>query len=264
MGWWGKAIGGALGFAIGGPLGAMLGVAIGHQLDDGVGDAFGPEGSRERAQTAFFTATFSVMGHLAKSDGRVTESEISMARAVMAHMRLNPDQERAAMHLFEQGKMPGFPMRQVLEQFRRETRGRADLARMLLEIQVQFALADGRIHRAEQQLLDGICVILGISAMELQTVIALVRAQAGAGPGAGGGAPRTPAGDLAEAYAVLGVSRSVDDAAVKHAYRKLMNEHHPDKLVARGMPEEMVQIAQERTAEIRAAYDRIRASRGMR
>jgi DnaJ like chaperone protein len=262
MSWWGKVIGGALGFAIGGPLGAMLGVAIGHQVDEGPVDWAGMSGGNARTQTAFFTATFSVMGHLAKSDGKVSEAEIQMARAVMNHMQLSPDQERAAIRLFEQGKARGFPMRQVLEQFRTEIRGRADLARMFLEIQIQFALADGVIHQAEQALLEGMCVILGISAIELQTIIALVRAQHGAGGGRGSARPSTD--ELAVAYSMLGVDRSASDAEVKKAYRKLMNQHHPDKLVSRGMPEEMVQIAQERTVEIRTAYDRITESRGTR
>jgi DnaJ like chaperone protein len=270
MSWWGKVIGGALGFAIGGPIGAMLGMAVGHQIDAGPMDWPGLEGGNERAQTAFFTVTFSVMGHLAKADGSVSEVEIRMARAVMAHMRLSPDQERAAIRLFEQGKGAGFPMREVLEQFRRETHDRRDLARMFLEIQVQFALADGVLHEAEHRLLEAMCVILGVSSIELQTIIALVRAQFGAeaGTGQGGRAgPRqsvSPADGLRSAYAVLGIGRSASDAEVKRAYRKLMNEHHPDKLVSRGMPEEMVQIAQEKTAEISKAYDLIKEHRGMR
>jgi DnaJ like chaperone protein len=266
MNWWGKAIGGALGFAIGGPIGAMLGMAIGHQIDAGPVDWPDLEGGNERAQTAFFTVTFSVMGHLAKVDGLVSEVEIRMARAVMAHMRLSPDQERAAIRLFEQGKEPDFPMRQVLEQFRRETHGRRDLARMFIEIQVQFALADGVLHTSEQRLLEAMCVILGVSAIELQTIVALVRAQFDhdAGASGGGRSAVSPAEGLRSAYAMLGLDKSASDAEVKRAYRKLMNEHHPDKLVSRGMPEEMVQIAQEKTAEIRSAYDRIRESRGMR
>ena len=185
MSWWGKAVGGTVGFMIGGPLGAILGAVAGHQLDQQKGSSPRLEHA-ERMQTAFFTATFSVMGHLAKADGLVSEVEIRMARAVMAHMRLSPDQERAAVRLFEQGKEPGFPMRDVLEQFRRETHGRHDLARMFLEIQVQFALADGVLHEAEQRLLEAMCIVLGVSAIELQTIVALVRAQFGADSRSGG------------------------------------------------------------------------------
>ena len=265
MSWWGKVVGGSLGFILGGPLGALLGVAIGHSLDDSTGGVdWAGIGGTARAQTAFFTATFSVMGHLAKVDGRVSEREIELARAVMAHMRLSPEQEQAAIRLFEQGKQTGFPMRQVLEQFRRETRGRADLARMFLEIQVQAALADGALHGAERQLLEGMCSILRIDQRDLDTIEALVRAQMGLGGSGGGAATSGRGSSLADAYRVLGVAEDASDAEVKRAYRRLMNQHHPDKLVARGLPEEMVSVAQERTAEIRQAWERIREARGLR
>lgn len=263
MSWWGKVVGGSLGFILGGPLGALLGVAIGHHLDESSGGVdWAGVGGTARAQTAFFTATFSVMGHLAKVDGRVSEREIELARAVMQHMRLNPDQEQAAIRLFEQGKQSGFPMPEVLEQFRRETHGRADLARMFLEIQVQAALADGAVHGAERELLERMCSILRIDQRDLDTIEALVRAQMGMG-GAGSGA-RATGGSLADAYGVLGVAQDASDAEVKRAYRRLMNQHHPDKLVARGLPEEMITVAQERTAEIRQAWERIREARGLR
>jgi len=76
MSWWGKALGGAFGFMLGGPLGALLGIAFGHNFDKGLGSVLGDEslgrGDQERVQAAFFTATFSVMGHIAKADGKVT------------------------------------------------------------------------------------------------------------------------------------------------------------------------------------------------
>ena len=77
MSWWGKAVGGAFGFMLGGPLGGMLGMALGHQFDHGfegvIGEGFTTQADMERIQAAFFTTTFSVIGHLAKADGRVSE-----------------------------------------------------------------------------------------------------------------------------------------------------------------------------------------------
>ena len=96
MTWWGKLFGGAFGFMLGGPLGALIGAALGHSFDKGLSSlptdeaGFAP-GDRERVQTAFFTATFSVMGHVAKVDGRVSENEIALAQSVMAEMSLGPD-----------------------------------------------------------------------------------------------------------------------------------------------------------------------------
>ena len=107
MGWWGKLVGGAFGFMLGGPLGALLGGVLGHNFDRGLGrlgqdERFRP-GDRERVQTAFFTATFSVMGHLAKADGRISPQEIALAEAVMAQMDLDGERRRAAIRLYERG-----------------------------------------------------------------------------------------------------------------------------------------------------------------
>ena len=72
------------------------------------------------------------------------------------------------------------------------------------------------------------------------------------------------ASTLAECYAELEVDASISDAEVTKAYRRLMSRHHPDKLVANGLPESMAQMAKEKTQRIQEAYEGIRAARGMR
>src|SRR5690606_7546847 len=108
----------------------------------------------ERIQSAFFTATFSIMGHVAKADGRVSEVEIALARDVMRQMRLNPEQRRVAMRLFEEGKQPDFPFHDALTQFKQVCNRRRNLMQMFLEIQVMTALADGQLADQERSLLN--------------------------------------------------------------------------------------------------------------
>lgn len=271
MSWWGKLVGGAFGYLLGGPLGALLGAAMGHQFDAGLnkvrglgGDAWDRE-AIERTQSAFFTATFSVMGHLAKADGRVSEDEIAMARAVMGRMQLDAQQRQVAIGLFTEGKAPDFPLDEVLAQFRRECHRRHTLIQMFLEIQLQAAYADGVLHPGERTVLLHIFEALGFSAAEFEHLEALIRGAAHFG-GRGAGASQAPAGRdrLAEAYAILGVPSSAEDSEVKRAYKRLMNQHHPDKLVAKGLPEEMIKLATEKTQEIKAAYEMLKQARGMR
>lgn len=261
MSWWGTLLGGAFGYMVGGPLGALLGAVLGRNLDKGMQGLSGGElpepGARERVQTAFFTATFSVMGHVAKADGRVSEDEIAMARAVMDQMDLGHQLRQTAIRLFNQGKRPGFPLDQVLEQFRRECHRRHTLLQMFLEIQLQAAYADGRFDPAEERLLLHISRRLGFDDSLLRHLEARIRAehqQAGAGRQAGR--------SLQEAYAILDVSPASSDAEVKKAYRRLLSQHHPDKLVAKGLPEEMMKIAAQKTHEIRQAYEQIKEARG--
>ncbi|HEY0635590.1 MAG TPA: co-chaperone DjlA [Gammaproteobacteria bacterium] len=273
MGWWGKVIGGAVGFALGGPLGALLGAAFGHQWD---GRPEAKRGGRvewvnwersteqELIQSAFFTATFSVMGHLAKADGRVSEQEIQLAKQVMAQMNLSEEQQRTAKRLFTEGKQRGFPLDEVLDQLRRECLRRHTLLQVFLEIQMQFAYADGAMDAAEQQLLLHIFERLGFSRREFDHIDLLVRAAyhfAGGERTVREGARRNT---LNEAYGVLGIKASASDAEVKRAYKRLMNQHHPDKLVAKGLPEEMIKLANEKSQEIRAAYEQVKEVRGMR
>ena len=93
MVWIGKAVGGVLGFVVGGPIGSALGVLLGHQFDRGADQLSSGESIRfgsNRIQQVFFEASFSVMGHIAKADGRVSEGEVRAARRIMHGMKLPP------------------------------------------------------------------------------------------------------------------------------------------------------------------------------
>ncbi|MES9904841.1 MAG: co-chaperone DjlA [Sedimenticola sp.] len=266
MSWWGKVAGGAFGFMLGGPLGALLGAVVGHNLDKGLGGLDGREevatGDRERVQTAFFTATFSIMGHIAKADGQVSKDEIALAKAVMDEMDLDAEMRKTAINLFNRGKQSGFPLDEVLIQFRQECHRRSTLIQMFIEIQLNAAYADGRFDRAEEQLLLHICRQLGIPEFAFRRLEKMVRAERRFGGGSQGGAlePRGPT--IADAYAILGASKANSDAEVKRAYRRLLSQHHPDKLVSKGLPEEMMKMASQKTHEIRQAYEKVKASRG--
>ena len=280
MSWLGKVLGGAIGFALGGPLGALAGVALGHNFDrparsardhgwadpdlldtDDPSDFPGSTHTldpRERTQTAFFTATFSVMGHLAKADGLVSRDEIRLATQVMNEMQLSGRHRQIAQRLFREGRAPDFPLGEVLDQLRRECRYSRHLVTMFVEILMYAAFADGELHSRERALLETICGRLRLPAGELDRIEAMLRAERHAR-----GGPAPDALSTEDAYAILGVEDTCSDAELKRAYRRMMNRHHPDKLVAKGLPEEMMRIATEKTREIKAAYDRLKKARGL-
>lgn len=259
----GKLIGGVAGFLIGGFWGALLGLFFGHQFDRALSGFAGglPPGlsglGHAEVQQAFFEITFSVMGHVAKADGRVSEQEIALARQVMTQMGLSEDSRLKAMNLFSAGKQEDFDLDSILKRFQRTTQLARNLRQMFLEIQLHAAYADGELHTAERHLLLHICDVLGFSARDLDRLEAMIRAERHASSGG-----RVEQVSLDDAYAILNIQSSATDAEVKRAYRRLTNQHHPDKLVAKGLPDEMMKLAQEKTHEIRASYERIREARG--
>jgi len=264
MNWWGKILGGTFGMMIGGPIGALLGAALGHNFDKGLNvsstssagqSAFGRQ---ERSQTLFYTATFSVMGHICKADGQVTEDEISLAKQVMQQMDMNAEQRKAAIELFNEGKKPTFPLNDVIQQFRQEIGFRPNLLRMFIEVQIMAAYADGIMHAAERKVLLNICQLLKISQHEFEHLCAMI---GGMHSSSGGTARNDGAPSLKQAYEILDIKESASPAEIKKAYRRLLSQHHPDKLVAKGLPEEMMKIAADRTHEIRKAYEVIKKAK---
>ena len=260
MSWFSTVVGGAFGFLLGGPLGAILGASVGHQVGKGrpgldPGASLNP-GDLQRVQTAFFTATFAVMGHIAKADGHVSVEEISLANRVMDEMALPPDMRATAINLFQQGKQADFPLDAVLAQFYKECQRRTDLIRLFLEIQLQAAFADGTLALSEEKLLLHICSQLKISRFDYERLKIRLQAQQRF-HAQGSHSPRTPQKTLQDAYGVLGLTPAADKADVKKAYRRLMSQNHPDKLVAKGLPEEMMRLAKEKTQKIAKAYETI-------
>ena len=260
---WGKLIGAALGLWLWGWPGVILGLLLGHLFDRRRSP---PGGWRMgvdagAVQRVFFDATFSVMGHVAKSDGRVSESEILLAKQVMRNMGLTGDQMRLAQDLFNTGKQPGFSVDRKIADLLAVCRGQRNLLQLFLEIQIATAMADNELHPRESALLTELGRHLGFRESHIQLLLKMVSAQQRY-TGANEGTPHPSS--LEDAYGVLGVSSNSTDQEIKKAYRKLLSEHHPDKLVSRGLPAEMMQIATEKTREIRSAYEEIKRARAMK
>ena len=259
MSWWTTVLGGAFGFILGGPLGAMLGVAFAGNLSKGKSNfgGFGQArhlGDQQRVQAAFLSSLFSVMGYIAKVDGKVSKSEILLAQQVMQHMQLADDMQKVAKELFNQGKQDSFNLDEVLEQFRLESHRRTHLVRMFLEIQIQAAYADGVLDDKEHDALKYIAQKLHFSLHELENLIQQFAATS----------HHANKLTVDDAYVILGADKGLTDKELKRAYRRLLAQHHPDKLVAKGLPEEMMTIAKEKTQEIISAYELIKKQRGMR
>jgi DnaJ like chaperone protein len=240
MQWLGKGIGGLIGAVVGGPVGSLVGVIVGHRLD--------------QIRRVFFETTFEVMGHVAKADGRVSENEVQVAQRIMQAMRLTDEQVQDAIEHFTRGKRASYPLKDRLSALQ----GGGSLARTFVQIQLQAALGAGVVGPEKREALARVARALGVGRAELEQLEAIVRGFAA------GGAHSTSAQSLDAAYQILGVSAQASDDDVKTAYRRLMNQHHPDKLVARGLPVSMIGVAEQKTREVRKAYEQIKTQRGFK
>jgi DnaJ like chaperone protein len=256
--WTGKLIGAVLGMIALGPFGALLGLLLGHQLDESA-DAQPVLSSAEIGEQ-FFRSAFRVMGHLAKSDGRVSEREIAAARAVMTQLNLSAAQVGIAIECFTAGKDPLFDLDKELGLLREACAGRPDLLHIFLEIQVRAAIAGNDLGGPVSALLVRVASQLGISRVELAYIEAALRVRRGS-------FRREPERDrtqqLGEAYRVLEIQATASDAEIVKAYRRQLSRHHPDKLKANGLPDSMIEHAKERTQQIIEAYELIRERRGL-
>ena len=264
MNWWGKIFGGIFGFMLGGPFGLFFGIFIGHFFDRGFKPFKNTRGGFDPikqaiARNVFFETTFLVMGHIAKADGRVTPQEIENAKTVMAQMGLNSTLRKRASALFTRGKQPNFDLDASLIKLMRTCQSYQNLLQMFVEIQIQAAHSSGNMDANEKRILEKICHRLGFRSMDFRQFHA--RYRAGRDYQRYRSQVNKPRQTLDAAYRILVLSSSATDAEVKKAYRRLMSQHHPDKLAAKGLPQEMMKVATQKTQEIKAAYDQIRKAR---
>ena len=244
----GALSGGFAGFIIGGLLGYAASFAFRQFL----------VGSLQVAQSQLLDSTFSIMGALCKADNVVTRDEINAVEQIMNMFKLQAEGKAQARAAFNRGKQQDFDLDAAVDQFAQISRGRGPLLQLFLQVQCMAVTADGRIDPAEHAMLVRIAQRLGLTEADVSQLEALLRSAMGGTSGPGG----VPQKDrLADAYAALGITAAATPAEVKRAYRKLISQNHPDKLAARGLPESMRPVAEERSRELNSAYDMIKRAR---
>lgn len=258
---WGKVWGFIIGMMLSKSIiGALFGVWIGHSLDKlrQNNARFSHDDDAENSkQKVFFDTVFTVMGFMAKANGRVSKHEINFASNYMDKLGLTAELKQQAKDAFVKGKSSNFDLDEAIERFVYFCGRRQDLRLMLLEIEIQVAFADGVLDEEERDALHRIAKKLGYSSYDLDKLLEMILAGAKfheQEQGHKAGQPAS-ANQIDNAYKLLGLNNNATEQEIKKAYRKLMSQHHPDKLVARGLPPEMMKEAKEKTQDIQAAYE---------
>jgi DnaJ like chaperone protein len=262
MGWLGKVVGGTIGFAIGGPIGAIAGAAFGHSLDKkeerylsskSIGQGMGGQGfepnrlsNNEEAQLTFFIAAFSMLAKIAKADGRVSENEISSVEEFMQKdLNLDEESKKTARNIFREAvnskeQFTGFAM-QFYNVFNTQPR----IIELMMDVLLRVSAADGIISPEEEALLLSAARIFNIS----DTAYANYK--------------KRYIKETNKYYALLNCDENASDQEIKKQYRKLVREFHPDKIQAKGLPEEFVKFANDKFIKIQEAYEYIKKERNL-
>jgi len=237
---WGKILGGAAGFALGGPLGAMLGAVAGHAVDRY--RATQHEQGDPTRSIAFTIGVIVLSAKMAKADGVVTRDEIDAFKQVF---RVPANEAANVAKVFNQARQDSVGFEPYAKQLAGMFRDNPAVLEELLNCLAYIAHADGKIHPGEQKFMQDVGAIFGLDQAAFERATATRFDAEGADP-----------------YQIIGISRDADEAAIKSTYRKLVRENHPDRLMAQGVPEEFIELANRKLADINAAYDAIQKERG--
>lgn len=237
---WGKILGGAAGFALGGPLGAMLGAVAGHAVDRF--RATQQEPGDPTRSIAFTIGVIVLSAKMAKADGVVTRDEIDAFKRVF---RVPENEAANVSKVFNQARRDSAGFEPYAKQLAGMFHDNPAVLEELLNCLAYIAHADGKIHPAEQEFLQAISAIFGLDQVAFERATATRFDTTGADP-----------------YRILGLPRDAGEVEIKSTYRKLVRENHPDKLMAQGVPEEFIELANRKLADINAAYDTIQKEHG--
>jgi DnaJ like chaperone protein len=254
MSWLGKMIGGTIGFALGGPLGAVAGAAFGHTFVDKKEEAYlksipGGQGglsSNEEAQLIFFTAAFSMLAKICKADGQISEKEIQAVETFMSRdLQLDPEGQETAKRIFRQAIDSPEAFEAFASQFYMVFRTQPNIIELMVDVLLRVSSADGHISSREEVMILAAIRIFKVSDTDYTRMKSkYVRV-------------------TNKYYAVLKCDETASNEEIKKQYRSLVSEYHPDKIEAKGLPEEFIKFANDKFREIQEAYEHIKTERGL-
>lgn len=286
--WWGKIIGALIGYLAYGPAGAVFGIICGNLFDIGLNHVLHtPQWHYYRqapteTRNMFMPALFKIMGNLAKTDGVVTQDDIKIARQIMRELKLMGQDKKRAMQYYNEGKSAYFKMEPHLGVIKQMCYHNSDLRALFAETLYRTALIS-TISNAKKDKLNTIFMTLAFKPVFPERVkysnyyhqTYNNRAQAEHAQKRHSSnhkqsqdrkryyyqAQRTQTRKKSD-YEILGVQEGERAAVVKKAYRKIMSQVHPDKLIAKGASQVEIDKATDKAQEIQAAYERIKKARG--
>lgn len=257
--WWGKLIGTFLGFIMSGPAGALFGMLVGNFFDKGLQEQANPFyfayhlEKNEAIKSLFLEALFLCLGHISKADGRVSEKEILFTKNIIQLLRLNYKKQRIAEYYFNMGKAYDFDLNPILKKLGHIAPNYPKLIRLFVDIQFQNAKLDG-FSPNKRRILEIILHHFSLRPINQDDFFH----QHESDHSSHQSSRKSPFKDsITEAFSLLQIESSASQAEVKKAYRRLMSQNHPDKLIAKGYSAKDIKAATQKTQTISKAYETI-------
>ena len=221
-------------------------------------------------QQVFLYTLFSMMAKLAKVDGRIGQEEINAIELyITSGLGLDAEMRRRAIAVFREAKESAVSFEAYGSLLWQHFSTEPAILSLTLEILFGLATADGGFSPAEDQLLRRLALLFQLSEQRYEVLrYTYLRASGCWEQQRQQRQQQATSSDplfgssLAHHYAVLNCSATATNEEIKSSYRKLAREHHPDRLVAKGYPQQLIQAANRRLAEINTAYEAIEKARG--
>ena len=230
---WGKIIGSATGFAFGGPIGALVGGIAGHAVDKIHPKDKLPE-EKALKQIGFTIGVIVLSAKMAKADGKVTKEEIIAFRK---KVNIPINEIKSVGRLWDQARqtIDGFEI--YAQQIANLLGKKSPVLEELLNLLLFIAKADGIISPEETLYLKKVSIIFGFLENDFDRIYS------------------SNMGNHMDPYQVLGVSQDTPIKNIKIKWKILAINHHPDRLIAKGMPEDFIEKSTARLQEINNAWD---------
>ncbi|WP_419655274.1 TerB family tellurite resistance protein [Desulfosarcina variabilis] len=188
-----------------------------------------------------------MLAKLAQADGRVTKEEIKSIEGFMEKdLRLDAQGRHAAVNIFRTALNAPGAFSDFARQFYSQFNNQPQLLELMIDILIRVAVSDGNMTNAEEALIQDAVKTFNFSHQRYEQLISQY------------------ARPSDSAYAVLGCQPSDSDEQIKRCYRQRVQEYHPDKIAAKGLPEEFTRFAQDKFREIQDAWDKIKTDRGIK
>ena len=236
---WGKFIVSAAGFALGGPIGPLIGAVAGHAIDKIKTKQKLPEESALK-QIGFTVGVIVLSAKMAKADGKVTKEEI---RAFQNKISVPENEIKNVARLWDQAKKTTDGFEVYAQQICQLLGKNSSVLEELLNLLIIIAKADGKITKSEILYLKQVSIIFGFSIEKFERIYS------------------SNLGKISDPYQILGVTRNTPIVEIKNKWKLLASNHHPDKLIAQGLPIDFIEKSTNRLQEINNAWDIIKSQK---